>query len=117
MQGDDGRWSQENFKWLRGPLQGYSGISNAPDSVTLFWSQIDQDTNPDTYLVSFKASDELTKSKILVRNENNLGYTRAQIGSLRADTMYDFEISKGDAKCDSLKKIGFSVKTMSKERE
>ena len=117
VQGGDGRWSQENFKWLRGPLHGYSGISSAPDSVSLFWSQINRETNPDEYLVSFKASDEFTKSKILVRNENKLGYSRVQIGSLRGDTMYHFEVSNGDAKCDSLKKIRFSVKTMSKKRE
>ena len=117
VQGVDGHWSRENFKWLRGPLQGYTGLSTSPDSIILFWSEIDQNVNPDTYAVSFRASDELTKSKIILKNEQNLGYSRIKIASLREDTMYNFEISSGDAKCEKFKTIRLSVKTRSGEHE
>jgi len=116
VQGTDGRWSQENFKWLRGPLHGYTGFSTANDSVTLFWSPVDQNIKPDAYLVSFRASDELVKSRILVRNRSKLGYSRIKLGSLRDDTMYDFEIKGKDPKCDASKTIRLSVKTKPKNQ-
>ena len=117
MQGTDDRWSQENFKWLRGPLHGYTGFSTAHDSVTLFWSPVDSKIKSDAYVVSFKASDELVKSKVLVRSKSKLGYSRIKLGSLKDNTIYDFEIRSKDPKCDASKTIRLSVKTKPKERK
>ena len=117
MQSAVGRWSQERSKWLRGPLQGYTGFSNSPHSVTLLWSQIDPSENPDTYIVAFRATDDITKSEILVNNNKKLGFTRIKIGALRDDTMYDFEIRNGDANCDKRKRIKLSVKTKAKNEK
>ena len=110
-QGHDGRWSRENFQWLRGPQKGYTGFSSTPDSVVLLWSPIDQKFNTDYYVVSFKASDELVQSDISVHNDTTVGYARIKIGSLREDTVYDFEISNEGAKCDKWKTFNLSVKT------
>lgn len=117
IQSPDGRWSKENSKWLQGPLKGYTGFSNAPDSIVLLWSQIDENVNPDTYMVSFKASDEIIPSNVLVKNSKETGSARIKIGSLRADTTYDFEIRNGDAKCDKTKSFQLSVKTKAKDIE
>ena len=110
MRGEDGRWSRERSRWLRGPLKGYTAYSKRPNSVTLIWSQIDPIGDGDFYTVSFKGADDIKRSKITVKNNKERGYTRITVGALRSGSTYDFVINDANADCDGKKTFKTSIK-------
>ncbi|XP_065070007.1 sortilin-related receptor-like [Rhopilema esculentum] len=111
LQSNDGRWSQESFKWVRGPPTGYTAFSDSPNSVTLLWSRIDSSNDTENYIVSFKDENDLKPSEIEVKRQRDRDFTIITINSLREATTYDFRIRNAGENCDPTKQIRLSVKT------